>query len=376
MRIGIDIRPLIFTRAGIHTYVRQLVEHLSAVPGNQLFLFTSAASGVARDARTVKEVNLRLPQVHPWCERFWQSILLPPAARRERLAVFHGTRFWVPHGAGCPSVVTVHDLAFKKLSGLVEKKTAVFFDRLVRQSLRRADRVIVPSETSKADLIQLYAARPQQIEVVYEAAEKLFAPREKKTAQEECRRRFGITRPFFLFAGTLEPRKNLVRLLEAYGLIHDHSETDLVIAGGKGWQYQDMFAAVRRLGLESRVRFIGYVQPQELCALYNACEVFVFPSIYEGFGLPVLEAIACGAVAVTAANSALRELFGECTCQVDAGSAESIADGLRRAAADTGLRRALREKGLRRAGEFSWEKTAARTLEVYRQVIGDVPILP
>lgn len=370
--IGFDIRPLVFTRAGIKTYLYNLILGLAAAGGCRLRLFISSPSRIdwKMFSGDITEELIRLPQINPWCENFWQEFLLPAAVKKRGVEVFHGTRFFIPRRLSCPCVVTVHDLAFKKFPGLVLPKTSRYFDLGVALAVKFADRVIVPSGATKVDLQELYGVSAEKIIVVHEAAEVNFRVNRQLQVFEPLKRRLGIKDRFILSVGTIEPRKNYSTLLKALALMKNQEEMQLVLAGGFGWLYSDVLETVKNLGLKDRVIFAGYVGIEELVQLYNYCAAFVLVSRYEGFGLPVLEALQCGACAVISCNSALKELFGSCCYLVQPESAESIAAGIEEVLANGTLREELKIKAKIAASGFSWEKAAGETLAVYNTLAG------
>ncbi len=368
MRVGIDIRPLIFTRAGINTYLYNLIRNLKQMPGNEYFLFTPAASRIRWDGGgcLLHENVVRLPIVNEYFDLFWENMLLPGAVKRKNLDIFHGPRFFLPPGLNCRGVVSVYDLAFKKFPGFVAAKTRAYFDGLVRSAVKRAAKIIVCSAATKRDLLELYDVKEKDVAVIYGAADQVFSPAREKEKISAVKNRFHL-REYILFTGTIEPRKNIDNLLEAYRLIKDKFPVDLVIAGGLGWLYKDIVRKAAAADFSDRVIFTGFVDIDELVSLYSGCEAFVFPSLYEGFGLPVLEAMSCGAPVVTSNTSSLVEIFGDSALLVDPRSPQSIAAGIADILSQPVLRDALRVKGLKRAQEFSWSRAAQETSAVYKE---------
>jgi glycosyltransferase involved in cell wall biosynthesis len=365
--VGFDIRPLIFTKAGIKTYLYNLVRGLARTGKCRLSLFVSSKSNIEWNSvsENIREELVRLPHINSWCESFWQEFLLPRAVARKGIEVFHGPRFFVPKRLSCPSVVTVHDLAFRKFPGLVLPKTAKTFDGLVSSSVKAANRIIVPSQATKADLQKFYGVAQDKIVIVHEAAEQEFCQCGDQKKIEALKRKLGIRARFILSVGTIEPRKNYSNLLKAYSMLKIQDDLQLVLVGGSGWLYEDVFRTVKELGLEEKVIFAKHMDTAPLVQLYNSCEVFVFPSLYEGFGLPVLEALQCGACVVASDTSSLKELFGDCCYLVQPQDASSIAAGIERVLSDRTLSDELKARGKARAAEFSWEKAANDTLAVY-----------
>jgi glycosyltransferase involved in cell wall biosynthesis len=236
--------------------------------------------------------------------------------------------------------------------------------------MRRAAKVITLSESTKSDLVRFYRLPPNKVVVTPAAASREFTPRPKAEV-DKVRERYGVSGEYVLAVGNVQPRKNLRRLVESFGeLAGDFPDLTLVIAGGSGWRSSEVGAAVSRLGLESRVRFTGYVAGEDLPALYSGATLFCYVSLYEGFGLPPLEAMACGTATITSNRSSLPEVVGDAALQTDPYSVCEIASAMRRLLSDSPLRAEYECRGLERAALFSWERTARMTRDVYDDVLG------
>lgn len=370
MRIGMDIRPLIFTRAGVHTYVYELVKALCRVPEDELVLYTNAPTGI--DWREVggkaSEACVRMSHRFKVLEMAWERFLLPAAVRSGNIDIFHGPRFWTP-ALSCPSVTTIHDCAFRLFPDVVAGSTRDMFDKYVVSSLARCACVIVPSQITKRDLVRLYSADERRICVVPEAASADFqAYTDRSAGSIVCGSR-GIEGRFILTVGTREPRKNFPFLLEAYSRLPGRSRVKLVVTGGRGWLTDSLKDTVRKLGLSRDVVFTGYVPVAELVWLYNCCELFVFPSLYEGFGLPVLEAMQCGAPVVSSGAGAVEEWLGGAFEPADPHDPESFARTVDSVLSDRDRKEKLVRAGLEASKKFSWSRTAKLTREVYRKAM-------
>jgi len=246
---------------------------------------------------------------------------------------------------------------------------------LTRLSARRARRLIAVSAHAAAETTRLLDVLPERVDVVYHGVDPAFHPL-PADAVAAFRQHQGVPEQFVLFVGTLEPRKNLLRLVEAFARIHENgSQVVLVLAGGKGWLYDDLFARVEALGLNGKVIFSGYVMNDELPFWYNAAIALAYPSVYEGFGLPVLEAQACGTPVLTSNVSSLPEAAGDAALMVDPYDVEALAVGLNRLLTDAPLRQELRERGLVHAEQFSWPNAARETARVYRRALAEGPAL-
>jgi glycosyltransferase involved in cell wall biosynthesis len=272
-------------------------------------------------------------------------------------------------------------LSFALFPELFRGANGAYLRLFTRISCRRAARIIAVSENTRADVMQLYGVPGGRVQAIPEGVSPVFYPRPAAEVAE-FRRARALPDHFVLFVGTLEPRKNLVTLIEAFSnLKHLHlrcapaqvqvsqtSNVKLVLVGGKGWYYDQIFATVERLGLNDRVIFAGYIPNGDLPTWYNAADVFVFPSRYEGFGLPVLEAMACGTPTVTSTASSLPEVAGDAALAVAPDDVDALTEALYRALTDMALREELRVKAVARAAKFTWEETARRTVAVYHQV--------
>ncbi|MGE5141576.1 MAG: glycosyltransferase family 4 protein, partial [Rudaea sp.] len=270
-----------------------------------------------------------------------------------------------------PSVITVHDLAFLLYPRFLTRESARYYGQ-VDLAARRASQIIAVSQSTKRDIIKLLGVPPERVTVIYEASHPIFRQLDHDRAREHVAERYGITQDFILFVGTIEPRKNLPTLLQAFRRMLDvyHVDATLAIAGKPGWLTDQMNENVSSLNLNDKVHFLGPVPNEELVYLYNAARVFALPSYYEGFGLPPLEAMACGTPVVVSNTSSLPEVVGDAGQMVDPNDVEAWSVSLSRVLTDKDLRNEMCEKGLRRTASFSWERTAREHLAVYRQAAG------
>ena len=373
MRIAIDIRTVTPVRSGVGNYVLNLLEALRRVaPQHQYFLI-----GLQNNLDTLgwsdeEEQTYRTAishESHPLGD-MWEHCWLPRVLERNRVDVLHGPATLIPLREGAyASVVTVHDLVAFLFPETIPRKYAVYMRWLLTRVVKRADRIISVSYNTKEDLVRILGVDPEKITVVHEAAQPQFRPIKDENKLEQVRRRYGIPGPFIYHVGNIEPRKNLVRLVKAFMLARQrlHSPVRLVITGQKGWLTGKLFRSLGGLELGDHVIFTGYVPHQELPLLMNAARAFVFPSLYEGFGLPVLEAMSCGTPVVTSNISSLPEIVGRAAVLVDPNDLDSIAEGMVRVLEDEGLRWKLSAEGLVQARRFSWDKAAQETLRVFLQ---------
>jgi glycosyltransferase involved in cell wall biosynthesis len=268
-------------------------------------------------------------------------------------------------------VVTIHDCIHLRFPQYLPKRGALAYARAqMGAAASRSNRILTVSEASKRDILEFFKVAPEKITVIYNGIDERFAtepPADKMRAVEE---RYQLQGEFALYVGNVKPHKNVERLLDAFHLVRQSGLHDLklVVIGDDISKYAALRRAVHRYNLHKYVRFLGFLPDETLAVVYRLAAVFVFPSLYEGFGLPPLEAMACGTPVVTSNVSSLPEVVGDAALLVDPYSAEAIADAMRRVLTDTSLRSDLRARGLARAGEFSWEQSARRVREIYDEV--------
>jgi glycosyltransferase involved in cell wall biosynthesis len=372
MHIGLNAHLLSLTEtyrgAGINWYIRNLLTHLPRFDHDNRY---TAFIGDGRFTSPGLALRLSwLPTFRPVVRILWEQVVQPFALRKERVDLLHALAFVTPLLSPCPSVVTIHDLSFLLYPEGFKRSKRFYLGLFTRLSARRARCIIAVSESTKRDVVRLLGVSPEEVEVVYSGIDEVFRPlNEDQVAVFRSKR--GLPERFILFVGTIEPRKNVTRLIEAFATLRpcDPAPLKLVIGGAKGWFYEDVFARVEELGLEGQVMFPGYIPVSELPLWYNAAELFVYPSLYEGFGLPPLEAMACGTPVVAANTSSLPEVVGEAGLTVDPLDVEGLAEAMRQVLSNEILWQEMRERGLQRAKGFSWTKTAQETVQVYRRVM-------
>lgn len=359
-----------YRAAGVSRYIYNLVRHLhDADPTNS---YTVLVSEHVQGWRNISQHVSRLSVNRPLSRVLWEQTKLPFELRRIRADLLHAPVNVAPFRSVCPTVVTVHDLSFIHYPNSFRAFQRLYQQTMTPISIRRAARVIAVSENTRMDLLRLYRADPARVQVVYNGVEERFRPIDKPGV-ERFRRRRGLPERMILFVGTLEPRKNVSTLLKAYALLRKTGRTKvpLVIAGGKGWLYDPIFALAEELGLGEHLFFPGYVPDAELPLWYNAAEIFVFPSLYEGFGLTPLEAMACGTPVIVSSASSLPEVVGDAGLIVEPEDVEGLAESIARLLDDPALRKELGVAGQRRATGFTWQRTAQKTVAIYRQALGE-----
>jgi glycosyltransferase involved in cell wall biosynthesis len=283
--------------------------------------------------------------------------------------LFHATEHLLPPFRDVPTVLTVHDMIFRLFPEHQKRLNYWYLNATMPLYCRRADAIITVSECSKRDIVHHYGLDPAKVAVIHEAASPEFRPA-SPVAVDGIRRQYGLPSRFIIHVGTIEPRKNLIRLIEALQRLRGEGlHIPLVVVGAKGWLYDDLFRRLQELEIRDDIHFPGYVPQADLPILYSAATMEVMPSVYEGFGLPVLEAMACGTPVVCSDASSLPELGGEAARYFDPYHTEAIGDAIRRVWASEELRAEMRQAGLEQAAKFSWSQTAEKTREVYQRLL-------
>lgn len=363
MRIGIDAFPALETQGGVGTYVRHLLPALAALnSGDELVAY------VPRQQESRGNL-IRLDCLPGVSYRPTSRMALRWRGRVDGLDLYHGTNFKFQAEGRHGAVVTIHDLWLDRYPQYSRKLFGQGASRLrARRRLRSAARVIADSRHTARDIQEVYGIPPEKIAVVYPGTPSAFFDEPPADRLFDIRKRYNLdTEPYVLFVGGADPRKNHRVLLEAFaGPAEIGKDVRLVIAGDADYRGHRISDTLRERQLEGRVRCLGPVSGDDLRLLYRGAELFAFPSLYEGFGFPVLEAMACGTPVLTSNRTSLPEVAGEAALLVDPESPEEVAEGIRRILTDSSLRLSLRNKGLARAKEFNWETTARLTHAVYR----------
>ncbi len=371
MRIGIDARLVYYSQAGIGQYTLRLIQGLAESGGtpsdreDEFFILQSRKDKrIIVDQPNFKRVRLWTPSHHRL-----EQFTLPFEISGLDLDVLHSPDFIPPFRRNCKSIITIHDLAFLLYPHFLTQESARYYGQ-IDEAVKRTDHIIAVSESTKRDTIRLLGAPEHKITVIYESANPIYRPINDREILVQTKSNYHIAGDFILFVSTIEPRKNLPTLLRAYRQLLDSykAEAKLVVVGRHGWLSEEVFSLVDELKLSSDVLFLGRVPIEDLLHLYNAAQLLVQPSFYEGFGLPPLEAMACGTPVVISNVSSLPEVVGDAGLLVDPENASEIAVAIWRILNDEALRAELVAKGLKRAQCFSWEKTARQTLELYQRV--------
>jgi len=373
VRVGIDVTALVSHGTGVDSYVRGLMKHLiRAGTDHRLTFFVNYEDRALLNGEVPDNVRMVAGSLRPRPVRLaFQQLALPAAWRRLELDVVHSPAFLMPVVRGRPRhLLTVYDMTFFSLPQVHTRlHRSAAFRYAVRTSIRRADQLIVPSESTRDDVTRcLPTLSRERVEVIPPGVSQHFRPRADDEVRA-VRERFELPRDYVLHVGTIEPRKNLRGLIDAYDrLVAGGATAHLVLAGRPGGDLEALKSVLASRGLSDRVHLLGYVARQDLPALYSAARVFVFPSIYEGFGFPPLEAMACGVPTIAARSSAVAENLGGAAELVAPWDTEALAEAMRRLLRDEDLRRRRRREGMERAASFSWQTTARKTLACYEEV--------
>ena len=367
MRVAIDARKI--NDFGVGTYIRNLLHWLSRLDKETEYLLICRRS----DCERLEALG---PNFRPLPNRsknysIAEQLSVPFHLMRAGVDVFHAPHYVYPLMLPCPGVVTIHDCIHLRFPQQFPKLGSnSYARRMMRRAVVKSNRVLTVSEATRADLVELVNADPSKIEVIQHGCDPYFLETVDDRELSDVAKKHRLDRPFLLSVTNIKPHKNLKRLLESFGqLRRDYDDLDLVIAGGDFSQHPELQAACKSYGIEKRVKPLGFLEKKELRALYNLARIFVFPSLYEGSGLPPLEAMACGTPVVASDNSAIPEIVGRNGLLVNPYRVDAITEAIRSLLENSSFRDALGAQGKIRAQEFDWDESARRVLDVYREVV-------
>ncbi len=374
MHIGIDAHSVGSQLGGNETYAVNLIEALAAIDHtNQYSIYVTKKSAIERFQDRWPNFCVRRILPHTPLVRIPLSLAIE--LRRRPVDLLH-VQYTAPPLLPTPVVATIHDLAFEHLPQTFNRRSWMQLRLTVRQTARRASKIITVSEYSRRDICATYNIDADRIAVTPAAAPRHFAPISDATKLRTIRQRYGIDGDYILSLGSIQPRKNLVRLIEAYKcLLAVRAQSKLpklVIAGKRGWRDHDVFRAAAQSKFEKDILFTGYIPDSDLPALLSGATSFVYPSYFEGFGLPVLEAMQCGTPVIAGNCTSIPEVAGDAALLFDAFDTDELTTALARIVDDASFRASLRERGLERAKQFNWIRTAGLTLQVYRQAVNSI----
>lgn len=365
MKIAINTLGPSRIKVGIGNYIVNLVNGLQNLDKNNRYLIFVAEKN--KDMFEKAE-NFRFRKIGFFSGNrilriVWEQIILPFTLLINKVDVLHSPGFVSPIFKTTKQILTIHDMTFFTHPQFHLKSKIRYFQKMIPVSAKKADMLVVDSENTKQDIINILKINPEKIKTVY-----LGTNFKKQTkAKEWITQKYGIIAPFILFAGMLEPRKNIPNLIRAFAGLAPEISHSLVIVGKNGWVFEEIFELVERLNLKERIIFTGYIPDDDLQYFYSAADCFVYPSYYEGFGIPVIEAMACGCPVITSNNSSLKEIAGDAALLINnPDNASEIAKKIKKIILNKRLRETLNQKGLKKIKEFSWKKTAEKTLEAYK----------
>jgi glycosyltransferase involved in cell wall biosynthesis len=356
-----------YRSAGITNYIYQLVRHLSEAKAFRYTLWTGESHP---ELRGMAQRTTRLPVQRPMVRIAWEQFLQPLEVLKVKPDLLHGLAFVLPLVNRVPGIITIFDLSFFRVPDAFNPLNRLYLQTMSQVSAKRAVHICAIAEHGKQEIIQQFGVEPSKVTVVYPGTDARFATPPTQEAIAAFRHQKGLPERFILYMGTLEPRKNIPLLIRAFATLHTHiPNLKLVLAGGKGWGYNDIFAEVVRLGLENSVLFPGFVPSEEQALWYGAAEIFVYPSRYEGFGLPPLEAMACGTPVITSNAASLQEVVGNAGSTVEPTDEQGLAAAMEQLLTNKTLHAERRNAGFQQAARFRWEASAWSQAEVYRNAL-------
>jgi glycosyltransferase involved in cell wall biosynthesis len=385
MRIAIDIVPLMKLKTGIACYIENLIsQFIKIAPENDYYLCDMLWGQRFYNLIGRKE---NLPNMIGFLENMSRiafplqitariaftcyAKMIREAVRVEEMDLFFGPSFKGIFRKDLKTVVTIHDMSHEYYPEAVNQIILSALKKELPKTAQSAHAIIAGSQNTKKDILKFLNIPDNKVKVIYHGVDKQFRPINDKELLDVIKKKYDLPRRFILYIGAIQPRKNISGIIRAYGVLRkDPSfEHHLVMAGGVGWKNKDIYRLVEELGLKNQIKFLSYIEDTDLPAIYNLSEAFVFPSFYEGFGFPVLEAMACGVPVVTSNVSSLPEIGGDAVVYVNPHSVEEIADAVRMALSDEALRNRCTLKGLERARLFTWEKCGNETLKTFEEAL-------
>ncbi|MCG8700272.1 MAG: glycosyltransferase family 4 protein [Bacteroidales bacterium] len=356
-KVYTDGRTLSHNKTGISNYLKEVINNSE----KKFHLISPKKIDNPEGGNNLSYTCLRFPFRNHKQEFFWLDKILPTYLKLSGAKIMWGPRYYASKNISCKKVVTIHDLAYKIIDGVVRDEIKDYYHQMVTDCAKHVDHFITVSETTKNDLCEHYQISPDRVTSIYNGYSSYYDIPPTETEVKQTLEKYKLDSDFILFLGTLEPRKNLTRLIKAYNQSNlAKNNVKLCIAGGKGWDYSEIVSEIEKANKEqTNIVRTGFVDDLSLKVLYYKCLYFTMPSLYEGFGIPILEGMACGAPVLTSNNSAMKEVFSESAYLVDPYSTESIADGLEKMCDDT-IRLDFKEKGKKIYQQFSWKKTSKK----------------
>ena len=372
MRIGIDATALPPQPVGAGNYIIQLIRALAADDiDRQLVIFAQEKGPELINLPSDSSIEWRIVQdSSPGSRLIWEQTVLPSLASKTKIDLLHSLHYTKPLRLICASVVTFHDMTYYLYPQLHTWTRRMIFPTAMRLSSKQADAIIAVSESTRKDVIRLLQIDPEKIYTTHLGVDPTFRVISDIESRERAATDYRLPEKFILYLGTIEPRKNLPVLIRAYKqLVESGTEHKLFLVGKYGWMYKEVLNLVNELDIEDMVYFTGYVPQEDLPLVYNLASLFVYPTIYEGFGLPALEAMACGVPVITSKIASLPEIVGDAGILIPVDDADALYSAMKRILQDQVLREKLIQDGLVRSKSFSWKRTAQLTHQVYQTVL-------
>lgn len=374
MRIAINTLSLNKTKAGMGNYIYHLIHNLALLDKkNHYHIFVSDRN---KKFFKLKQENFRVINigkiVTKKCARLiWEQLFLPAYIKKHRIDILHSPGFVLPFLSRTKNILTIADMTFithPKVHTLLKR---MYFGFLMPYSIKKADKVIAISESTRRDILGTVKVDPEKIGVTHLAVGRKFKALNKEKCRKHIKDKYKIDSPFVLFVGMIEPRKNLKRIFHAFTQLKEDTKMPhkLVVVGKKGWMYKELFNMVKELGIKKEITFTGYVPDEELVRFYNAADTFVYTCLYEGFGIPILEAMACGCPVITSNISSMPEVAGDAAILVNPQKTGEIACAMKKIINDKELQKRMQRKSRLQCSKFSWKQTASKTLLFYNETV-------
>jgi len=372
MKITIDLSSISEKKTGIDYYIINLVENLIRIGREYTYLlYLNRKTHFFR-----KEDNVDIKYVKGSHRLTWMQCYLPFSLVKLKVDILHSPCYLTPLINAIPAVVTVHDMtAVIHPSFLIPDKTSLkhwlVYKKMLPLSIQKATKIIAVSEQTRYDIMKFYNVPKEKIEVIYEAISKKFFPIQDREKLKAVKQKYKLPEKYILFVGVIEPRKNISLLIRAFAKLKRKRaiRQKLVIVGPRGWHCKEVFNTAKETGLNNEIIFTGYVSDEDLPYIYNGADIFVYPSFYEGFGFPPLEAMACGVPVITSNVSSLPEVVGDAGIRIDPYSLDNLVEKIYILLTDVRFRETMIKKGLERMKVFSWEKAARKTLGIYKEIV-------
>ncbi len=373
MRIGFNARYLQNTHSGIETYILNLLLNLKKIDKINEYLLFFGRNKPVPDIISEIDFDCDISSMHTGNQlkkALWEHLYLPNAIKRKGIDIFHEPFFVAPVFKKCPTIITIYDLAFLRVPDAYNLRNKLYFKLFLEKSIISSDAIIAISNSTKEDIISVFPQSKNKVFVVYPGRDEDFRKVDDKERLNKVKDVYNIRGEFLLSVSLLSPRKNIINLIRAFKIFRSRSRLNekLVIVGRKGWLWKDIFKEVSSSGLDDDIIFCGHIPKDHLIALYGASKAFIYPSFYEGFGLPIIEAMSCAVPVIASKSSSMPEACGDAAILVDPYNAGDLADAMENLCSDPSLQDALIKKGLRQVEKFSWVDTAEKTLKLYNDI--------